>query len=90
MAGAHRGLPVRPFLQFAVAEHDKGAPIGLRQLRADRGPDADRQAMPKRTGVRFHARDLAAIRVAVQRRKRLRMKVLSVSTGKKPRNASVE
>ena len=26
MAGRHRGFPIRAFLQFAVAEHDEGAP----------------------------------------------------------------
>jgi hypothetical protein len=66
----HRGLPVAALLQLAVAEHDERPGAGAQQFRGQRAADRDREAVAEWAGVRLHARDLGAVRVAVERRQR--------------------
>ena len=87
LGGAHRRLPDRTFVDFAVAEQHEGAIGTSAHPRGQRKPDADRQAMAERAGRGLDARHHAVFRMAAENAVGA-ANPSSSDSGKNPRSAS--
>ena len=65
-ARAHRGLPNRTFIDFAVAQHDDHTAVALLHANGKRHANTDRKSMAEGSGRSFNAGHLACFRMTAK------------------------
>src|SRR5262249_50780052 len=68
LAGAHRGLPDRTFIDFAVSQDNNHTAVALLHANGERHADTDRKTVPESTSRSLYAGHLSSLRMAAKYR----------------------